>query len=435
MSHYTAGELAKACNVTVRTVQYYHERGLLLPCAISTGGRRIYTEDTLKKLKLICLLRSIDLSLDDIDNILKDHSVHSDIAFLLNEHAYLLKHEIFERKQKLKTIDYLINELTTPSDPSANNLNDIATHMNNNPNRPKRILINGGTVFVSRYTATYFVKKGYDVYVINRGNHQQVDGVKFIKSDRHLLNGILKNIHFDVVLDTCSYEEMDVKDLLNELESYDDYIMISSSAVYPEDLPQPYKETQPIGRNSIWKDYGMGKIAAEKYLLKHNPNAYILRPPYLYGPMNNVYRESFVFDCAKAGRKFYIPKDGTMPLQFFHVEDLCLLMEKIIQAHPKQHIFNVGNEEIIDINKWVEMCYSIAGSTLEKAYVTDHDNQRDYFSFYDYDYTLDISEMKKLLPIQKSVYEGLKEAYDWYLEHPDSVIKRDYMGFIDTHFA
>ena len=124
-----------------------------------------------------------------------------------------------------------------------------------------------------------------------------------------------------------------------------------------------------------------------------------------------------------------------MPLQFFHVEDLCLLMEKIIQAHPKQHIFNVGNEEIIDINKWVEMCYSIAGSTLEKAYVTDHDNQRDYFSFYDYDYTLDISEMKKLLPIQKSVYEGLKEAYDWYLEHPDSVIKRDYMGFIDTHFA
>jgi DNA-binding transcriptional MerR regulator len=95
MSHYTAGELAKACNVTVRTVQYYHERGLLLPSTIGTGGRRIYTDDDLKRLKLICLLRSIDLSLDDIDNILKDHSVHSDIAFLLNEHAYLLKNEIF----------------------------------------------------------------------------------------------------------------------------------------------------------------------------------------------------------------------------------------------------------------------------------------------------------------------------------------------------
>ena len=47
---------------------------------------------------------------------------------------------------------------------------------------------------------------------------------------------------------------------------------------------------------------------------------HILRPPYLYEPMNNVYREAFVFDCALADRKFYLPKDGSMKLQFFHVK-------------------------------------------------------------------------------------------------------------------
>jgi len=32
----------------------------------------------------------------------------------------------------------------------------------------KTVLVTGGTVFVSKYTADYFVKKGYDVYVLNR---------------------------------------------------------------------------------------------------------------------------------------------------------------------------------------------------------------------------------------------------------------------------
>jgi len=306
--------------------------------------------------------------------------------------------------------------------------------MKEHPQKPKRILINGGTIFVSRYTATYFVKKEYDVYVINRGNHPQVEGVKFIKSDRHLLNGILKNIHFDAVLDTCSYEELDVKDILNELESYDDYILISSSAVYPETLTQPYHEAQPIGPNKIWGNYGLGKMAAEKCLMAHNPNAYILRPPYLYGPMNNVYRESFVFDCAEAGRKFYIPKDGKMQLQFFHVEDLCTLMEKILLTHPKQHIFNVGNEEIIDINRFVEICYDIVGADLKKVYITHHNNQRDYFSFYDYNYSLNITEMQKIFPHQKDLYEGLTESYQWYQKHKEEVMKRPYAEFIDKHF-
>jgi len=434
MSKYTIGELAKHCNVTVRTVQYYHERGILVPSSFSEGGRRMYSETDLKKLKLICLLRNIGLSIDDIKNILKDNPNNTDVSFLLKEHAYLLKNEIFECKQKLHTIEYLLNELAIPSDFSANNLDDIASNMKENSQRPKRILINGGTIFVSRYTATYFVQRGYDVYVINRGNHPQVDGVKFIKSDRHLLNGILKNIHFDAVLDTCSYEELDVKDILNELESYDDYILISSSAVYPETLTQPYHEEQPIGPNKIWGNYGLGKIAAEKYLMAHNPNAYILRPPYLYGPMNNVYRESFVFDCAEAGRKFYVPKDGKMKLQFFHVEDLCILMEKILLSHPKQHIINVGNQEIIDINRFVEMCYEIVGAELEKVYITQHDNQRSYFSFYDYNYTLDITQMQKLLPTQKDLYKGLTESYQWYREHKEDVIKRPYMQFIDDTF-
>ena len=32
----------------------------------------------------------------------------------------------------------------------------------------KKLLVTGGTVFVSKYIAEYYVAKGYDVYVMNR---------------------------------------------------------------------------------------------------------------------------------------------------------------------------------------------------------------------------------------------------------------------------
>lgn len=44
----------------------------------------------------------------------------------------------------------------------------------------KKMLVTGGTVFVSRYVAEYFVKAGYDVFVLNRNTRQQSEGVTLI---------------------------------------------------------------------------------------------------------------------------------------------------------------------------------------------------------------------------------------------------------------
>ena len=77
----------------------------------------------------------------------------------------------------------------------------------------KKILITGGTVFVSRYAAQYFVDKGYEVYVVNRNSRPQVPGVKLIETDRHDLGDKLKDIYFDVVADiTCLLYTSDAAD-------------------------------------------------------------------------------------------------------------------------------------------------------------------------------------------------------------------------------
>ena len=49
----------------------------------------------------------------------------------------------------------------------------------------KNVLVTGGTVFVSRYVAEYYVKKGYNVYVLNRNHHPQSQKVKLIEKDRN----------------------------------------------------------------------------------------------------------------------------------------------------------------------------------------------------------------------------------------------------------
>ena len=208
----------------------------------------------------------------------------------------------------------------------------------------KTVLVTGGTVFVSRYIAEYYVSKGFEVYVLNRNTRLQSPKVKLIQADRHNLGNALRDIHFHVIIDTA-YTAADVNMLLDGLRSFDEYILISSSAVYPESAIQPFAENAELGLNKFWGKYGIDKIEAEKALFSRNPNAYVLRPPYLYGKMNNIYREAFVFDCALANRKFYLPKDGSMKLQFFHVEDLCRFIHIIIERKPKNHIFNVGNKQ------------------------------------------------------------------------------------------
>ena len=190
----------------------------------------------------------------------------------------------------------------------------------------KKVLVTGGTVFVSRYIAEFFSSKGCEVYVLNRNTREQSQGVNLIQADRHHLGETLRDFYFDIIIDTA-YSADDVNMLLDAVGGYKDYILISSSAVYPEYSPQPFREDTVLGANKYWGKYGTDKIEAENALLKRNPDAYILRPPYLYGPMNNVYREAFVFDCAKADRKFYLPQNGDMKLQFFHIKDLCKLIE------------------------------------------------------------------------------------------------------------
>lgn len=130
-SKYTTGEIAKLCGVSVRTVQYYDKRGILVPSEISEGGRRIYSEDDLQKLKIICFLRELDISINSISEILQEENPQNLIELLLSQQEQVLISEINERQEQLKTLKKLSRILKGDKDFSVKSIGDIAYQMKN----------------------------------------------------------------------------------------------------------------------------------------------------------------------------------------------------------------------------------------------------------------------------------------------------------------
>ncbi len=134
MSKYTTGEIAKLCNVTVRTVQYYDTKGILIPNELTDGGRRLYSEEDLKKMKIICFLRDLDISINSIQDILKEENPDNVIELLLNKQQKELKEEIDEKQEKLdKLIELtkIISENRKNGDLDLDSIGDAAKIMTN----------------------------------------------------------------------------------------------------------------------------------------------------------------------------------------------------------------------------------------------------------------------------------------------------------------
>ncbi len=130
MSKYTTGEIAKLCDVSVRTVQYYDSRGILIPSELSEGGRRLYSEDDLKRMKIICFLREVGLPINSIGELLSEVDPASVVSILLDQQESILQEEICERQQKLEMLLEIKKELKSVSNFSVESLGDIAHIMN-----------------------------------------------------------------------------------------------------------------------------------------------------------------------------------------------------------------------------------------------------------------------------------------------------------------
>ena len=111
MKQYTAGELAELSGVSSRTIRYYDQKGILLPCDYTESGYRLYDENALIKMQQISMLKFAGFSLDEIQNLLlMDNRALPEI---LEDQRQLLLHQRDKITEVIQLLDRVL-ELDSP---------------------------------------------------------------------------------------------------------------------------------------------------------------------------------------------------------------------------------------------------------------------------------------------------------------------------------
>ena len=90
-------QVAELTGVSIRTLQYYDEIGLLKPSELTQSGYRLYNNEALEKLQQILFFKELDFKLKDIREILEKPDFDRIAAFKKQKELLLLKRNRTDR--------------------------------------------------------------------------------------------------------------------------------------------------------------------------------------------------------------------------------------------------------------------------------------------------------------------------------------------------
>lgn len=106
---YTVNKLAKIAGVSVRTLHYYDQVGLLKPATIQKNGYRLYGEREALLLQQILFFRELDFSVEEMKRIVTASDF--DVRRALQDQRTMLEMKKKRLSKLLKTIDQTIDKL------------------------------------------------------------------------------------------------------------------------------------------------------------------------------------------------------------------------------------------------------------------------------------------------------------------------------------
>jgi 2'-hydroxyisoflavone reductase len=319
-------------------------------------------------------------------------------------------------------------------------------------------LVIGGTGYIGRVLVAELLKAGHSVTVLHRNSaHEFGRRVKSLQADRNngpSIKSALAGKNFEVVFDnvydwergtTASQVEATARAAGDNLHRY---IFMSSVAAYGDGLN--HHEGDALAPDDAPELYVRNKAMSERALFRLHQRIGLpvvtLRPPYVYGAGNRMYREAFFWDRLRAGRVIIIPGDGRRLMQFVYVKDLVRAgLRAMDEPNAVGHAFNIANARPLAQSEVVEAFAKAAKKPaklvrIPREYILRAGGHptgpKLYFGFY-YDMppiTQVTAKAQRVLKFKPTDFEtGLKETYRAYLR-ADSFPKPDY-GFEDALLA
>ena len=227
----------------------------------------------------------------------------------------------------------------------------------------KNVLIIGGSYFAGRIFVEELLKekKGYNIYVFNRGNRPLKKEIVELKGNRENPEDIksrIPDINWDVLVDFCGYNPDHISTMLRSLPgTLKHYIFISTTTIYETVTELPVSEDAPklaAAQPELgpYADYGYNKWLAECRLKEECAQKGIeftcLRPSIVYGEYNYAPRESWFFDLIRDGKPLVLPDPGLALFSFVYVVDLAhILIKSILNEKMFNQGLNVASEELV----------------------------------------------------------------------------------------
>ena len=198
-----------------------------------------------------------------------------------------------------------------------------------------RILVLGGTVFLSRAVALRALERGNDVTCVARGvSGSPPEGVRFVRVDRADPDALepLHDERFDAVVDVTTQAVTQVRSALRALGAHvPHWTYVSSRSVYADEstpgqraTTSPRLNAAPIDANeSDPSNYGGLKVAAEDAVLAAvEERAFIVRPGLVVGYGDRSDRYGYWPARMSLGGAIVCPGDPQAMVQLIDVEDL-----------------------------------------------------------------------------------------------------------------
>lgn len=117
---YQIGSAADRVGLSLRTLRYYEEVGLVIPSARTRGGFRLYTEDDIAKLSLIKHLKPLEFTLEELGELLdlrerleheQDPAVRADLNDRLAAYVDVTRQRARDLRAQLATIETVSRQL------------------------------------------------------------------------------------------------------------------------------------------------------------------------------------------------------------------------------------------------------------------------------------------------------------------------------------
>jgi MerR family transcriptional regulator, repressor of the yfmOP operon len=105
------GEIAQLTEMSPRTIRYYQEIGLLHPVKRIEGGKRVFSEDDLQRLKFIKRLKHLGLTLSEMHELADIYEIHKTNRKVLIRLCELLGNQVMKIDERISNLNRLKEEI------------------------------------------------------------------------------------------------------------------------------------------------------------------------------------------------------------------------------------------------------------------------------------------------------------------------------------